>query len=141
MENRVDEILSNLVEVSLFDDEDFLKVVETLSRIGVSSNTEKRLYPSVHILHKRGRYYLCHFKDLFMLDGGSANISEQDRERYYTICNLLSEWGLVKLENPTTLQDKPMNIKLVKIVSHSDKHNWTIINKYTIGKKAKSGNI
>lgn len=137
----VDDILSSLVEVTLYDDEDFLKIIETLTRVGVSSNTEKRLYPSVHILHKRGRYYLCHFKDLFLLDGGAASISEQDRERYYTICKLLVEWGLVKLCKENILDDKPFNVKLVKIIPYHEKHQWTILPKFTVGKKSKNGNV
>jgi len=134
----MNEALSMMIEVVLKNDDDFLKVKETLERIGVSSanGNEKRLYPSVLILHKRGKYYLTHFKTMFMLDGKASSITEIDLSRLRTIASLLRSWGLCDFVNQVDVQlcDTSFNPKLVKIVSFSEKSQWTIIPKYTIGK-------
>ena len=121
------------VEISLSSDEDFLKVRETLTRMGISSRKEKKLYQSCHILHKRGRYAIMHFKELFEMDGLESNISEDDIGRRNTISNLLEEWELLKIIEPIE-EDEPMtNIKKIKIISHKDKDDWELIPKYHIG--------
>jgi len=121
------------VEISLSSDEDFLKVRETLTRIGISSRKEKKLYQSCHILHKRGRYAIMHFKELFVMDGLESNISEDDIRRRNTISNLLEEWELLKIIEPIE-EDEPMsNVKKIKIISHKDKDDWELIPKYHIG--------
>ena len=126
-------ILEELVEVDVKDN-DFLKVVETLTRIGVSSSFENKLYPSCHILHKGGRYWITHFKHMLMLDGLTVDITEQDLARYFTICSLLAQWGLVRIIDPTLIV-KSLDLKLIKIVPFKDKENWIIIPKFTINKK------
>lgn len=127
--------LSTFVEVKLDEDDDFLKVKETLTRIGVSSRKEKVLYQSCHILHKQGRYYITHFKELFALDGKPANISENDIQRRNAIANLLEEWGLVTILNPRVMEDNIAPIHQIKIISYREKHEWDLISKYNIGKK------
>jgi len=127
--------LTQFVEVSLNEQDDFLKVRETLTRIGVSSRKEKVLYQSCHILHKQGRYYIVHFKELFALDGKPSNISENDIQRRNAIAKLLEEWGLVKILNPKLLQDNIAPLHQIKIISFKEKDDWQLIAKYNIGKK------
>lgn len=127
--------ISKFVEVSLLEEDDFLKVRETLTRIGVSSRKERVLYQSCHILHKQGRYYIVHFKELFSLDGKSSNISENDIQRRNTIANLLEQWGLVKILNPQVLRDNMAPIHQIKIISFKEKDDWELVAKYNIGKK------
>tara|TARA_Y100000401_G_scaffold115880_1_gene120425 strand:+ start:6502 stop:6906 length:405 start_codon:yes stop_codon:yes gene_type:complete len=128
------DLLEGFVEVELSEPDDFLKVKETLSRIGVASRKERKLYQSCHILHKQGRYYIVHFKELFSLDGKPSNFSDNDRSRRNTIAKLLNEWDLVKVVNPELLSDLcPMN--QIKIISHREKGEWELIVKYNIGKK------
>ena len=127
--------LTQFVEVSLNEQDDFLKVRETLTRIGVSSRKEKVLYQSCHILHKQGRYYIVHFKELFALDGKPSNISENDIQRRNAIAKLLEEWGLVKILNPRVLQDNIAPLHQIKIISFKEKDDWQLIAKYNIGKK------
>lgn len=127
--------LTQFVEVSLNEQDDFLKVRETLTRIGVSSRKEKVLYQSCHILHKQGRYYIVHFKELFALDGKPSNISENDIQRRNAIAKLLEEWGLVKILNPKILQDNIAPLHQIKIISFKEKDDWQLIAKYNIGKK------
>ena len=127
--------LTQFVEVTLNEQDDFLKVRETLTRIGVSSRKEKVLYQSCHILHKQGRYYIVHFKELFALDGKPSNISENDVQRRNTIANLLEEWGLVKIMNPNILKDNMAPIHQIKIISFKEKDDWELVTKYNIGKK------
>lgn len=127
--------LSTFVEVILKEEDDFLKVKETLTRIGVSSRKERVLYQSCHILHKRGRYYLVHFKELFALDGKPTNISESDIQRRNAIANLLEEWGLVKILNPKIMEYNIAPIHQIKIISYREKDDWELISKYNIGKK------
>lgn len=123
------------IEISLDEEDDFLKVKETLTRIGVSSRKDKILYQSCHILHKQGRYAIVHFKELFMLDGKSANISDEDIERRNKVTQLLEEWGLVKVVCPWQESDKFSPIHQIKIISFKDKNDWQLVSKYNIGKK------
>jgi hypothetical protein len=126
-------ILESLVEVSLDDQEDFLKIRETLTRIGVASKKDKKLYQSCHILHKQGKYYIVHFKELFKLDGKSSDFSENDRARRNTIVNLLKEWGLIGVVKEDVFEDAP--ISQIKIISHKEKEEWDLVPKYNIGRK------
>lgn len=126
--------IETCVEISLKTPDDFLKVRETLSRIGVASRKEKILYQSCHILHKRGRYFILHFKQLFALDGKPTDISENDVARTYAIARLLAEWGLVVLVNPEIMVEvAPLH--QIKIITHKEKNDWQLVTKYTIGKK------
>jgi len=133
-------VIQDCVEVSLASPDDFLKVKETLTRIGVASHKDferPRLYQSCHILHKRGKYYLVHFKELFLLDGKAAqtHFEETDRARRNTIANMLSEWGLVKLVDPAKSAAPVVPIAQVTIIPYRDKVNWELVAKYEIGKK------
>ena len=127
--------ISKFVEVELGEEDDFLKIRETLTRIGVSSRKERILYQSCHILHKQGRYYIVHFKELFALDGKPSNISENDIQRRNTIANLLEQWGLVKIMNSQVVKDNMAPIHQIKIISFKDKDDWDLVTKYNIGKK------
>jgi hypothetical protein len=127
--------LTKFIEVSLNEQDDFLKVRETLTRIGVSSRKERVLYQSCHILHKQGRYYIVHFKELFALDGKPSNLSENDIQRRNAIANLLEEWGLVKILNRHLLEDNIAPLHQIKIISFKEKDDWQLITKYNIGKK------
>lgn len=122
------------VEIKLNSEEDFLKVKETLTRLGVSSKKENKLYQSCHILHKRGRYAIMHFKEMFILDGLESDISDDDVARRNTIVKLLVEWRLVNPVDPTSYQEPQLSLARLKIISHKDKHNWQLIPKYHIGK-------
>ena len=126
-------LLESLVEVSLDDQEDFLKIRETLTRIGVASKKDRKLYQSRHILHKQGKYYIVHFKELFKLDGKSSDFSENDRARRNTIVNLLKEWGLIDIVKEDVYEDAP--ISQIKIISHKEKNEWELVPKYNIGRK------
>ena len=124
------------VEVLLDDDDAFLKVRETLTRIGVSSKKDKILYQSCHVLHKQGRYFIIHFKELFALDGKPTDISENDLARRNAIAKLLSEWGLIKIVNSNQVENPPpIFLSQVKIISHKEKRDWELVPKYQIGKK------
>jgi hypothetical protein len=124
---------SSMVEITLNEPDDFLKVKETLSRMGISSKRDHNtLYQSCHILHKQGRYFIVHFKELFILDGHESNFSVLDRKRRNTIATLLADWGLVQLVK-TILPDDTCSLKYIKIISHKDKVNWTLLPKYLIG--------
>ena len=127
--------LSKFIEVTLTEQDDFLKVRETLTRIGVSSRKEKVLYQSCHILHKQGRYYIVHFKELFALDGKPSNLTENDIQRRNEIAKLLEEWGLVKILNPILMKDNIAPLHQIKIISFKEKDDWQLITKYNIGKK------
>lgn len=127
--------LSKFVEVLLNEQDDFLKVRETLTRIGVSSRKEKVLYQSCHILHKQGKYYIVHFKELFALDGKPSNISENDIQRRNAIANLLEEWGLIKVLNKHVLENNIAPLHQIKIIAFKEKDQWELIAKYNIGKK------
>ena len=128
--------LSKFLEIELKEQDDFLKVRETLTRIGVSSRKEKVLYQSCHILHKQGRYYLVHFKELFLLDNKPSNLSENDVQRRNAIADLLEEWGLLKILNPAIMEDNIAPIHQIKIISFKEKDQWELITKYNIGKKS-----
>ena len=125
-----------MVEVTLSEPDDFLKVRETLTRIGVASRKEKKLYQSCHILHKQGRYYIVHFKELFALDGKKANLFENDVQRRNRIVQLLVDWGLVGIVSADSIQDvAPLN--QIKVLSYKDKSDWILETKYNIGSKKK----
>ena len=128
-------MLEKLVEVTLEKQDDFLKVRETLTRIGVAAKNENILYQSCHILHKQGKYYIVHFKELFELDGKPSNISDNDIARRNAIANLIAEWGLVKLVDPTKTSTNVAPLSQIKILPFKDKNEWQLIAKYTIGKK------
>ena len=123
-----------MVEVLLKNPDDFLKVRETLTRIGVASRTENKLYQSCHILHKQGRYFIVHFKELFMLDGREANFSPNDEQRRNRITKLLADWGLVEITTPDNL-GQLCPISQVKILPHREKADWQLVAKYSIGTK------
>jgi hypothetical protein len=126
-----------MVEVILNEPDDFLKVRETLTRIGVASRKERKLYQSCHILHKQGRYYLVHFKELFALDGKHANLTVNDVQRRNRITRLLSDWGLITVVNQDSIADiAPLN--QIKVLSYRDKGEWILEQKYNIGKKGKT---
>lgn len=125
---------SDMLEITLNEPDDFLKVRETLTRIGIASRKEKTLFQSCHILHKQGRYFIVHFKELFLLDGKKANLETSDLERRNTIATLLSDWGLLTLVDPSVSQDKAP-LRQIKIVSYREKSEWTFCQKYNIGNK------
>ena len=126
-----------MVEVLLNEPDDFLKVRETLTRIGVASRKEKKLYQSCHILHKQGRYYIVHFKELFALDGKHANLTVNDVQRRNRIVRLLADWGLVSVVNIDSVSDiAPLN--QIKVLAYKDKNDWILEQKYNIGKKGKT---
>lgn len=124
---------SDMLEVVLSEPDDFLKVRETLTRIGVASRKDKKLFQSCHILHKQGRYFIVHFKELFMLDGKKANLEHNDVQRRNTIATLLSDWGLVDINNAVELECAPL--RQIKIIPYKDKTNWELCPKYNIGNK------
>ena len=131
--------ITDLVEVTLNEQDDFLKVRETLTRIGVASKKDQTLYQSCHILHKQGRYYIVHFKELFALDGKPTDISDNDLSRRNAIANLLEDWGLITLVNEKSTEiPEPIFLSQVKILSHKEKHEWQLVPKYNIGNKAKN---
>ena len=123
-----------MLEITLAEPDDFLKVRETLTRIGVASRKEQKLFQSCHILHKQGRYYIVHFKELFMLDGKKANLEEGDVQRRNTIATLLSDWGLVEIQNKEVAQDCAP-LRQIKIIGYKDKSEWELCPKYNIGNK------
>lgn len=125
------------IEIKLPDADSFLKVRETLSRIGVASKKDKVLYQSCHILHKQGKYAILHFKELFGLDGKPNNFSEEDKARRNTIVNLLWEWDLVEIVDPTLSKEPVVPISQLKILPHKEKKDWTLVCKYQVGKKKK----
>lgn len=133
----MNDILDELVWVKLKHPDDFLKVRETLTRIGVASKKTNTLYQSCHILHKRGRYAIVHFKELFLLDGKPSLFSDEDKARRNTITNLLVEWGLVELENNQSTIDPVAPINQIKIISHKEKDQWELVPKYNIGNSNK----
>ena len=126
-----------MIEVALNEPDDFLKVRETLTRIGVASRKEKKLYQSCHILHKQGRYYIVHFKELFALDGKHANLTLNDVQRRNRITQLLCDWGLISVVNPEAVESiAPLN--QIKVLAYKEKTEWTLETKYNIGKKKKT---
>jgi hypothetical protein len=138
MEFITDEIVkwqpSDMVEITLQEPDDFLKIKETLTRIGVSSKkNQNTLYQSCHILHKQGRYFIVHFKELFLLDGKPANLTENDVQRRNTITELLSDWGLLDIVDHSQLENRFASLKQIKILSHREKGDWNLESKYSIG--------
>jgi len=135
--NAIEEVqwtAESMVEVGLKEPDDFLKVRETLTRIGVASRKEKKLYQSCHILHKQGRYYIVHFKELFALDGKKANLSINDVQRRNRIVQLLSDWGLVSINAKEVIADVAP-LSQIKVLAYKEKGDWTLESKYNIGKK------
>tara|TARA_B100000579_G_scaffold80061_1_gene62212 strand:- start:3140 stop:3562 length:423 start_codon:yes stop_codon:yes gene_type:complete len=125
---------SDMIEVMLSEPDDFLKVRETLTRIGVASRKEKKIYQSCHILHKQGKYYIVHFKELFALDGKKTNLSTNDVQRRNRIVQLLSDWGLIKISDSNAVLDlAPLN--QIKVLAFKEKGDWTLESKYNIGRK------
>ncbi len=136
VEPQVNWSQDQMVEVKLNEPDDFLKVRETLTRIGVASRKEKKLYQSCHILHKQGKYYIVHFKELFALDGKYANLTVNDVQRRNRITRLLMDWGLITVVSEDSIQDiAPLN--QIKVLPYKDKNEWTLEQKYNIGKKAR----
>ena len=134
VENEIQWKQSDMVEVVLNEPDDFLKVRETLTRIGVASRKERKIYQSCHILHKQGKYYIVHFKELFALDGKNTNLSTNDVQRRNRIIQLLADWGLITIVTPTQISDlAPLN--QIKVLSFKEKNDWTLESKYNIGRK------
>ena len=131
--NIVEWTPTNMLEVTLNEPDDFLKIRETLTRIGVASRKDNKLYQSCHILHKQGRYFIVHFKELFMLDGKKANLESNDLARRNTIATLLSDWGLVEIQNNSGLDCAPL--RQIKIIPFKEKNEWELCPKYNIGNK------
>ena len=127
--------IEDMVEVTLKEKDDFLKVRETLTRIGVASKKEKILYQSCHILHKQGKYYIVHFKELFSLDGKPTDFSDNDIARRNTVTNLLSDWELLQIVDKEKTKEPTVSLSQVKIIPHKEKGEWQLIPKYNIGKK------
>jgi len=133
IETIIDWTPSHMLEVTLNEPDDFLKIKETLTRIGVSSKRDyNTLYQSCHILHKQGRYFIVHFKELFLLDGKPSNFTEDDLGRRNTIATLLSDWGLLTIVDTLQLEKKS-SLRAIKIISHRDKKEWNLESKYSIG--------
>jgi len=126
--------VENMVEVTLNQPDDFLKVRETLSRIGIASKKDKKLYQSCHILHKQGRYFIVHFKELFGLDGKQTNFSEEDQQRRNTIVKLLADWGLISVIEETKISVQAP-LSQIKVIAYKEKNDWVLETKYNIGKK------
>lgn len=127
--------LTELIEVTLPEPDNFLKVKETLSRIGIASKKDNTLYQSCHILHKQGKYYILHFKELFLLDGKRSDFSLDDKARRNTIANLLDEWQLVDLVDPAKSADPVASLSQIKVLPYKEKSEWTLVTKYSIGSK------
>jgi hypothetical protein len=127
--------IDDMVECTLAEPDDFLKIRETLTRIGVASRKDKTLFQSCHILHKQGRYFIVHFKELFALDGKPTNFSENDQARRNTIANLLAEWGLIKLVEPDSIANNIVPLNQLKILAYKEKDEWDLTAKYNIGSK------
>mgnify|MGYP003343371233 FL=1 len=124
----------NPLEIRLVNPDDFLKVRETLTRIGVASRKDQILYQSCHILHKQGRYFIVHFKELFALDGKHADLTDNDLQRRNTVAHLLEDWGLVEILNPDVCEDTAP-LSQIKVLSFEEKNDWNLVKKYNIGKK------
>lgn len=132
--------IEDMVEVLLQEKDDFLKVRETLTRIGLASKKDNTLYQSCHILHKQGKYYIVHFKELFALDGKETDLTENDIARRNTIVNLLAQWELIKIVNPDQTKDPIVSMSQVKIIPYKEKDDWNLVTKYSIGKKVNTSN-
>ena len=130
--------IKELIEVKLLEPDDFLKIKETLTRIGVASKKDKTLYQSCHILHKQGKYYVVHFKQMFLLDGKKSDFSDDDKARLNTIANLLHEWELLDLIDENKSKTPVSALSQIKILTHKEKADWKLVTKYTVGKKQRS---
>lgn len=128
-------LIETLVEVKIAEEQDFLKIKETLTRIGVASRKDKKLYQSCHILHKQGKYYIVHFKELFALDGKSTDFSDEDKGRRNTIAVLLQDWDLIKIVDDKQVEQPRAPMSQVKILPHKEKNEWELVAKYNIGRK------
>ena len=133
----MEDIINNLIEITFPEKDDFLKIRETLTRIGVASRKEKELFQSCHILHKRGKYYIVHFKELFLLDGKQSNIDDTDIARRNTIINLLQQWNLLTVVDSTKVTEPVAPLSQIKIVSFKEKQEWKLTAKYSIGSQNK----
>jgi len=131
----MNEILESLVEIKIAEEEDFLKIKETLTRIGIASRKEKKLYQSCHIFHKQGKYYIVHFKEMFLIDGKQSNFSEEDKGRRNKIIALLQDWNLLKVVESEKIQSPVAPMNQIKIINHKEKNEWALESKYNIGKK------
>jgi hypothetical protein len=136
LNNKMD-IVDTLVEIKFNEEEDFLKIKETLTRIGIASKKTNTLYQSCHILHKKGKYYLLHFKELFALDGKTTDITEDDIARRNTIAALLGEWGLCEIVTPDKIIEPRASMSQIKILPYKEKESWNLESKYSIGKSKK----
>jgi hypothetical protein len=128
-------LIDSLIEVKIAEEEDFLKIKETLTRIGVASRKDHKLYQSCHILHKQGKYYIVHFKELFALDGKPTNFSDEDIGRRNTICQLLEDWNLIKVVEKEKINEPKSPMSQIKILPHKEKNDWELVAKYNIGRK------
>lgn len=132
-------VLDSLIEVKIGEEEDFLKIKETLTRIGVASRKEKKLYQSCHIFHKQGKYYIVHFKEMFLLDGKPSNFSDEDKGRRNKIIELLEDWGLLKVLDPEKIKEPLASMSQIKIINHKEKSEWELEAKYNMGRKKING--
>jgi len=128
-------IMETFLEVKLAEEEDFLKIKETLTRIGIASHKEKKLYQSCHILHNRGRYFIVHFKELFLLDGKESDFTEDDLGRRNTIASLVEQWGLFRIVDYKRFEEPKTPLNKIKVLPFKDKDEWTLVSKYTVGRK------
>jgi hypothetical protein len=133
----MNELLEKLVEVKIGEEEDFLKIKETLTRIGVASRKEKTLFQSCHIFHKQGRYYIVHFKEMFAIDGKPSNFTEEDKGRRNKIIELLQDWGLIRVVEQQKIKEPLASISQIKIINHKEKEEWKLEFKYNMGRKKK----
>jgi hypothetical protein len=133
----MNELLDSLIEVKIAEEEDFLKIKETLTRVGVASRKEKKLYQSCHIFHKQGKYYIVHFKEMFLIDGKPSNFSDEDKGRRNKIIALLQDWGLLKVVEPERILEPAASMSQIKIINHKEKNDWTLEAKYNMGRKKK----
>ena len=135
----MNDILDTLIEVRIGEEEDFLKIKETLTRIGVASRKERKLYQSCHIFHKQGKYYIVHFKEMFAIDGKPSNFSEEDKGRRNKIAELLQDWGLIKVVDQDKIKQPLASMSQIKIINHKEKSDWTLEAKYNMGRKKANG--
>lgn len=133
----MNELIESLVEVTFAEEEDFLKIKETLTRIGVASRKEKKLFQSCHIFHKQGKYYIVHFKEMFAIDGKPSDFSEEDKGRRNKIIELLKDWSLLKVVDPERIKEPLASMSQIKILNHKEKGEWTLETKYNMGRKKK----
>jgi hypothetical protein len=135
----MNDLIEKLIEVKIGEEEDFLKIKETLTRIGVASRKENKLYQSCHIFHKQGKYYIVHFKEMFLIDGKPSNFSDEDMGRRNKIVELLQDWGLLRVVEPDRIRIPLASISQIKILSHKEKNDWILEAKYNMGRKKRNG--